>query len=312
MTKHLINILFLLAALSICQVGYAQKKQSAKTISGGQLNGKATSLPEPVYPQDARAADIAGMVRVQVMIDETGKVVSAKAISGPASASLRSAAESAALRAEFTPTLLSEQPVKVSGTIDYNFAAAGREERIKYLIVGGMVNMVGRFASDLDKLKTAMDGEDMLVLIAMMADEMPAISSELGSISKLDKVPAGKRSQAIEDALASMRSKLKPADQWQLDMGSSVGKVVGQLLYETSQGEFDAATFDWVAIKSPLERIRELTASAPADFPPDVLERIKDVNAVTGRGNLEKPENLLEFAGKIMELFEVMSPGSTK
>lgn len=86
---------------------------------GGVLNGKATSLPKPVYPAAAKALHAGGSVSVQVLIDENGKVISASAISGHPL--LRASAVSAAQGATFSPTLLSGQPVKVSGVIVYNF-----------------------------------------------------------------------------------------------------------------------------------------------------------------------------------------------
>lgn len=88
-------------------------------ISLGPLNGKATSLPKPPYPPAAQKLNIQGTVTVQVLIDESGKVVSAKATSGHPL--LRTAAERAAMNAKFTPTLLSKVPVKVTGIIRYNF-----------------------------------------------------------------------------------------------------------------------------------------------------------------------------------------------
>ncbi|HEX8492441.1 MAG TPA: TonB family protein [Pyrinomonadaceae bacterium] len=91
-----------------------------KPISGGVLNGKATSLPVPSYPPAARSSRASGLVVVEVVIDGAGKVISAKALSGHAL--LQQAAVQAAQQARFTPTLLSGQPVKVSGTINYNFA----------------------------------------------------------------------------------------------------------------------------------------------------------------------------------------------
>ena len=94
-------------------------KAAPKTISGGVLNGKATSLPKPPYPAAARAVRAAGAVSVQVLISETGSVVSANAVSGHPL--LRPAAVAAARGARFSPTLLSGQPVKVSGVITYNF-----------------------------------------------------------------------------------------------------------------------------------------------------------------------------------------------
>ncbi|MFL6253715.1 MAG: energy transducer TonB [Pyrinomonadaceae bacterium] len=90
-----------------------------KPISGGVLNGKAISLPAPAYPDIARRAGAAGVVEVEVIIDQNGKVISAKATNGPAV--LRQAAELAARLARFNPTLLSGQPMRVSGVISYNF-----------------------------------------------------------------------------------------------------------------------------------------------------------------------------------------------
>jgi TonB family protein len=91
-----------------------------KPVSGGVLNGTAISLPSPVYPEAAKRMRTGGMVVVEVVLDETGKVVSAVATGGPAM--LREAAVSAAMKARFSPTKLSGQPVKVSGVINYKFA----------------------------------------------------------------------------------------------------------------------------------------------------------------------------------------------
>jgi TonB family protein len=91
-----------------------------KPVSGGVLNGTALTLPPPIYPEAAKRMRTAGIVVVEVVLDETGKVVSATATSGPAM--LRENAVQAALKARFSPTKLSGQPVKVSGTINYKFA----------------------------------------------------------------------------------------------------------------------------------------------------------------------------------------------
>ena len=88
-------------------------------ISGGVLNGKATSMPAPEYPPIAKQAHASGVVKVQVTIDEGGNVILAKAISGHPL--LQSAAVSAARQAKFPPTRLSGQPVKVQGVLIYNF-----------------------------------------------------------------------------------------------------------------------------------------------------------------------------------------------
>ncbi|MCA1627407.1 MAG: TonB family protein [Acidobacteria bacterium] len=91
-----------------------------KPVSGGVLNGTAVNLPPPVYPDAAKRMRVSGTVTVDVVLDETGKVVSANATNGPPM--LRDAAVQAALKARFSPTKLSGQPVKVSGVINYKFA----------------------------------------------------------------------------------------------------------------------------------------------------------------------------------------------
>jgi TonB family protein len=89
------------------------------TISGGILNGRAIKQPKPSYPSTAREQGASGTVEVRVVLDETGRVIWARAISGHPL--LRHAAEEAAWQTEFPVTKLSGQPVKVSGVLLYNF-----------------------------------------------------------------------------------------------------------------------------------------------------------------------------------------------
>jgi TonB family protein len=99
----------------------ARRRNQPGIISKGFLNGSATSLPQPPYPRAARAVRAAGTVSVQVTVDEDGNVISASAAGGHPL--LRQAAVGAARRAKFRPTLLSGQPVKVTGIIVYTFTA---------------------------------------------------------------------------------------------------------------------------------------------------------------------------------------------
>lgn len=96
-----------------------KKPEPPKAISKGVLNGSALSLPKPIYPAPAKAVGAQGQVAVQVTIDESGRVVSANAVSGHPL--LRAEAERAARSARFSPTKLSDVPVKVTGVITYNF-----------------------------------------------------------------------------------------------------------------------------------------------------------------------------------------------
>jgi VWFA-related protein/TonB family protein len=90
-----------------------------KPLTGGVLNGKALVLPKPVYPPAAKRNGASGTIVVEVLIDESGKVISARAVSGPPA--LQAAAVQAARQAKFSPTTLSGQPVQVVGTITYTF-----------------------------------------------------------------------------------------------------------------------------------------------------------------------------------------------
>ena len=67
----------------------------------------------------ALLAHVGGVVSVQVLIDEFGRVVSARAVSGHPL--LLHVSELAAYQARFSPTTINDQPVRVSGVITYNF-----------------------------------------------------------------------------------------------------------------------------------------------------------------------------------------------
>ena len=95
-------------------------KPLMKPVSGGVLNGRALNLPSPTYPDAARRMRMSGIVTVEVVVDETGKVIAASATTGPTI--LREPAIQAALKAKFSATKLSGQPVKVTGLINYKFS----------------------------------------------------------------------------------------------------------------------------------------------------------------------------------------------
>ena len=112
-----------LCALSLLLASGAFSAQSSqdRPIRGGVLNGKAVKLAKPAYPPEAKEAKAEGIVKVEVVIDEDGKVISAVAVEGHEL--LRAASVAAAYASKFSPTTLSGRPVKVSGTIVYNFVA---------------------------------------------------------------------------------------------------------------------------------------------------------------------------------------------
>jgi TonB family protein len=85
----------------------------------GSLNAKAKKRAVPRYPPIARQNGTTGLVRVHVIVDETGKVIGVYGSEGPML--LRAAAEEAARKWSFEATSTDGQPMRVRGYIDFTF-----------------------------------------------------------------------------------------------------------------------------------------------------------------------------------------------
>lgn len=84
-------------------------------IDGGILNENANGCEVPPFPADAKTANLKSVeATVQIIVDEKGNVVSAKAIDGGHPAFSQAAAQ-AALKTTFRKSLIMNKPVKVSG-----------------------------------------------------------------------------------------------------------------------------------------------------------------------------------------------------
>jgi TonB family protein len=73
----------------------------------------------PVYPALAKQAGASGLVRVHIIVDETGKVVEVSRSEGHVM--LRAVAEEAARQWFFDTNLTENRPTRLSGYIDFNF-----------------------------------------------------------------------------------------------------------------------------------------------------------------------------------------------
>jgi len=108
------------APTSEAQADNSRKDQSpSELISVGSLADKAMQKVAPNYPSTAKSARIGGVVTVYLVVNEKGVVEDVRATSGPAM--LKQAANEAARRWRFSPTLLNGQPVRVAGYISFNF-----------------------------------------------------------------------------------------------------------------------------------------------------------------------------------------------
>jgi hypothetical protein len=90
-----------------------------REIEVGVLNDRATSLPRPSFPVKVKRLDKPVTVSVEVVVDQTGRVVEARAQNAPKA--LRQASEDAARRATFLPFYSEGRPVRARGWINLGF-----------------------------------------------------------------------------------------------------------------------------------------------------------------------------------------------
>jgi periplasmic protein TonB len=86
----------------------------------GSLREYATTAIQPQYPIIARNMRLSGVVQIDVLVDETGKVTTIEKSSGPDI--LRRAATDALKKWKFKPFLRDGQAVKATGFVKFNFA----------------------------------------------------------------------------------------------------------------------------------------------------------------------------------------------
>ena len=92
---------------------------AAPSVSKGVAAGAALTKVAPIYPPMARRMNASGAVQVAITINESGRVIEAKAISGhPA---LRSAAEEAAKKWVFRPTRVDGKSMKQQDVLTFIF-----------------------------------------------------------------------------------------------------------------------------------------------------------------------------------------------
>lgn len=101
----------------------AAAPKPADTCDEPPAKPKLLNLPQPAYTDAARAAGIEGKIRVQLTVDETGKVIDAKALTSLGHG-LDEAALAAARGATFEAAVRCGKPSKSTFTIAIRFAAS--------------------------------------------------------------------------------------------------------------------------------------------------------------------------------------------
>jgi TonB family protein len=123
MNRIIFPLAFGILLLSV-QNGFSQKVGNASrkgicTTCSDCPRGKIIAAPKPEYPARAKRMKIKGFVKVLACVDESGKVVLVKVISGHYL--LRKPAIKAALRAKFEPAEMGDGFVRFWAVITYNF-----------------------------------------------------------------------------------------------------------------------------------------------------------------------------------------------
>jgi len=88
-------------------------------VGGNVQNSKLIQKIDPVYPELAKRARVAGIVLLQVTVDEQGSVQDVKLIRGHPL--LNQSAIDAVRQWRYSPTLLNGEPVQVIATVTVNF-----------------------------------------------------------------------------------------------------------------------------------------------------------------------------------------------
>jgi TonB family protein len=89
-------------------------------LAVGSLIAYATEKANPVYPITARNMRMTGIVKVELVIDETGKVAEVQNTSGPPM--LQRAATDAVKKWKFKPFTRDGLATKATGFVNFNFS----------------------------------------------------------------------------------------------------------------------------------------------------------------------------------------------
>ena len=236
--KTKICLALILLFVCLAQIVFAQEK----SISGGIVNGRATKLPHPVYSQEAKDLCASGKVEVEVLIDERGNVISAKAISGDEL--LRDSAVEAARQAKFAQ--INDFWAKVKGIIVYNFPPTERK-----CIDKGVVNSLASYlpfpTETLEANKACVGGK---VEVALLIDSAKGKVIFAKAISGNELLRKSSEETALE-------AKFNPA----IIDGANVF-VRGKLVYEFAQPKcINVAPLNEKALSMPKPEVKGIIRS---------------------------------------------------
>jgi len=239
------NIFFSIIFLSFFALS-AIAQDKPKTVSGGILNSNAAFLAKPDYSEQAKAAGADGQVNVQILLDEQGKIVSAKAISG--NQLLWQAAEEAALKSKFTPTLLDGENVRINGVLVYHFVGY----QVNWFAFGKAVNATRIY----DNLKLDR-------VVEFLNKDYEAEKNQLLSLDSDAKLS---RAEVIDRVISSIRGKLTAKENWYFEVGMALTEV---------NLSFNRGRVDYENLKESFSKLKTLSAKTPEGVSTEMHEGVK-------------------------------------
>lgn len=253
-------------------------RKSATTISYGVVNAhtaKPEDLVKPIYPSAAKMLRIAGAVSVQVLMNEAGQIIEAKAISGHPL--LRAVCVAAARQSKFVPFTLGGLPVKVRGSIVYVFLSDSFNWlQIGYILQNQNNDVFYNYKNLSERLPVEFESErQMLQTIINNWENKDAILPSVGS--------------SIEVKLSN-----KPKELWLFSLGCFLPEIENNIKYDEDARQYIS------------QKLRLLLLTAPENVKPDLIVKLKRLmfyaentasdayDPATGSKSRETYNNLLE------------------
>jgi TonB family protein len=245
-------ILFLFSGILIFLYGsitrFKRENSAVGAVKVGLINSNAVNLVQPVYPSAARAANPQGAVEIQVLIGKNGEVLRAAPVSGHPL--LQKAALAAALKSRFAPPKIKNRPVKINGTLRYEFF-----NRLSVLQIGFALA-----ADDLHEFPATAIAD----VLSNEWSETQAILSQI-KILQENKKNAGtefaslcaKLNELLEDAFAGEELR-----SWSF----ALGKILGEISRRSN---------DATALRERLQQLKNFTSQTPPQLAPDFVLQLK-------------------------------------
>jgi hypothetical protein len=202
------------------------------------FSGKAEKLPKPIISPNKKWDGSDGLVNVRITVDETGKVISAKAESGHET--LRAASELAARSALFKINQPADNPVKITGVISYNFVLKNKKPEVS-IRLGGFAVKLSPEEEKLLRISTKTSSAVFALIMRLKNNQTQPSADEVKFVSngKADLIVR------LTELKPETIAELKSLGFEVLTEMSSAKAVVGRITIEkiSALAEIEAVTF---------------------------------------------------------------------